>query len=514
MNVPEYELHRRRLRYCLTVKRILLVIASLVLLGIFSAYASASPAVSGRVKVRQQTFALVNDSVVIEIQVDMRDVHVDPRSSVLLTPVLLSGSLSMELPAIRINGDNQHKAYRRLQALHKKDPGTGMELHANSKKNPGPHLYRTRVPYEPWMEGASFLLREDQCECSGPLMSLSMELMSAHLTGAKRPANSVTEATVPAAAPSRPRLSVGYLRPEAEAVKRRSDSGKAYLDFAAGKAEIVSTFKNNASELQRIHDLVAQVKNDPDATITGITIQGYASPEGTYASNLLLSERRAQALKNHLQSVYGFAAGLFSVSGKGEDWNTLDSLVSRSDISEKYRILEIIRGTDIFDGREKKLMQLSGGLPYRQLLAGYFPQLRRTDYRLDYTVLPFTVEKGKEVLKTRPGSLSLNEMFLIAGTYEPGSDAFNQVLSTAARLFPDDDTANLNAAASALEREDIQAAARYLDRVKQHSATWHNNRGVLHALQGQWDEAKEAFAQAAACGDATAAKNLKALTTP
>ncbi len=497
MNVHEYELHRRKFRHSITMKRLLLVATTILLLGILSA--SASPAVGGRVKVRQQNFALVGDSVVVEIEVDMRDVHVDPRSSVLLTPVLRSGSASLELPAIRINGDNQHKAYRRLQSLHKKDPATGMELHANSRKNPGPHLYRTSIPYEPWMDGASFLLREDQCECSGPLMSLSMELMASSLTGRKSHV----------ATPYQPRLSVSYVVPEAEAVKRRSEAGKAYLDFAVGKAEIVASFKNNASELQRIHDLVAQVKNDPDAKITGITIEGYASPEGSYASNLALSERRAQALKSHLQSMYGFSASLFAVSGKGEDWNTLDTLVSRSVLTEKYRILEIIRGTDVFDGRERKLMDLSGGKPYHQMKTDFFPQLRRSDYILDYTVLPFTIDKGKEVFKTKPGSLSLNEMFLIAGTYEPGSDAFNEVFTTAARVFPDNDTANLNAAANALEQKDVQSAARYLDKVKQHTAAWYNCMGVLYAEREQWAEASAAFKQAAEAGDKQAAANLR-----
>jgi hypothetical protein len=37
-------------------------------------------------------------------------------------------------------------------------------------------------------------------------------------------------------------------------------------------------------------------------------------------------------------------------------------------------------------------------------------------------------------------------MYLVAQTYEPGSPEFNEVFDIAVRLFPDDETANLNAA--------------------------------------------------------------------
>lgn len=305
-----------------------------------------------------------------------------------------------------------------------------------------------------------------------------------------------------------PRLRASYIVPEVEAVKSRCETGKAFLDFAVGQSTVNASFKNNAAELDKINALIEAVKNNPDATITGIVIRGYASPEGTYTLNLNLSAKRAAALKKYIRSLYGFGDNLFTVEGKGEDWATLDSLVSQSDMQDKYTVLEIIRGTDIFDGRERKLMALSAGNPYRSMKAGLFPQLRRSEYELHYTVEPFTVEKGKEVFQVKPSLLSLNEMFLIANTYEAGSDAFNDVFETAARLFPHDDTANLNAAANALTRKDVVSAERYLSKVKEHNAAYYNNAGVLYGLKEQWQDAADAFAKAKASGDKEAAKNI------
>jgi hypothetical protein len=177
-------------------------------------------------------------------------------------------------------------------------------------------------------------------------------------------------------------------------------------------------------------------------------------------------------------------------------------------LAAKDQLLGVIRGFDPgdLDAREQRMRAVAGGAPYRQLLSEFYPQLRRSDYTIGYTVAPFTVERGKEVMKTRPGDLSLNEMFLIAGTYAPGSREFNEVFETAARIFPGNDVANLNAAANALERKDAASAARYLDRVKEHNDAYWNELGVLSWLQGDKQKAAECFAKGGAQGMVNAAE--------
>ncbi len=306
-----------------------------------------------------------------------------------------------------------------------------------------------------------------------------------------------------------PLFAASFITPEVEAVKARSESGKAYLDFAVGRSEIVPLFRNNAAELRKIRTTIDLVRNDADATITGIEIVGYASPEGSAPSNRTLSERRAEALKNYIVSTYGLPGNLFSVSGAGEDWKGLGTLVEESFLPQRDQLLSIIGGLDDLDSRERRFAALGGGEPYRRMKTEIYPELRRVEYKLDYTVVPFTVEQGVEVIKTRPGSLSLNEMFLVANTYPTGSDDFIEVFETAARVFPDSDIANLNAAASALDRRDTASAARYLDRVKEHSADYWNNRGILCFLQGDKPAAAEAFAKAGTRGAKNASELAK-----
>ncbi len=304
-------------------------------------------------------------------------------------------------------------------------------------------------------------------------------------------------------------LAASFITPRTETVKTRSESGKAYLDFPAGRSAIVADFKDNAAELRKMRESIESVTANPYATITAITITGYASPEGTSAANLAISGYRAQALRNYIGATYGLPADLFIVREMGEDWYGLEEMVVQSDLPQREQVLAVIRGTDNLDRRERRIMDISGGEPYRWIRAMLFSGLRRVEYRLDYTVAAFTVEQGKQVMKTRPGTLSLGELFLIAGSYPAGSDDFNEVLKMAALLYPDSDIANMNAAASALERKDTASAARYLGRVKDHSEVYWNNAGILAWLTGDSKQAAECFARAGGYGAANAMKIME-----
>ncbi|MDR2894280.1 MAG: DUF3575 domain-containing protein [Alistipes sp.] len=301
-----------------------------------------------------------------------------------------------------------------------------------------------------------------------------------------------------------PSLRANVITPAAEPVKARSESGQAYLEFAVGRAEIMPGFRGNGVELEKIHASIRTVNGDPDVTIRSMALIGHASPEGSYSSNMNLSQRRAEALRHYLNGIYGFFGSNMTSRGEGEDWETLAELVEESYLTDKYALMGVIRGGGDPDLRERQLMAVGRGIPYRTIRGELYPRLRRTDYIIEYEVAPIGIERGKQILRTRPGNLSLNEMFLIANTYAPGSAEFNEVFDIAARVFPDNDVANLNAAANALNRGDAASAAGYLARVKNRDSAWHNNMGILSFMRGDAAAAANHFRQ----GGGAAATNL------
>ena len=89
-----------------------------------------------------------------------------------------------------------------------------------------------------------------------------------------------------------------YVRPTAEAVKSRSLSGSAFIDFPVNKTVIYHDYRRNTAELGRIEATIDSVRNDRDVTITSVWLKGYASPESPWTHNRMLAIGRTEALKN------------------------------------------------------------------------------------------------------------------------------------------------------------------------------------------------------------------------
>ena len=136
-----------------------------------------------------------------------------------------------------------------------------------------------------------------------------------------------------------------------------------------------------------------------------------------------------------------------------------------------------------------------------------YPALRHSDYTVNYVVRSFTAAEAREIMKTNPKLLSLEEMFLVAQACEPGSAEFNDVMETAVRLFPADATANLNAALARMAAGNLDGAAECLDKAGQAPRAIHA-RGVMALMRGDSAGALSLFRQALAGGDTDAQRNI------
>lgn len=430
------------------------------------------------------------ESLYINMQMDMRNLKVSNDRTLTLTPVLTGTDNNVVLPEIVINGRRRQKAYLRAMTL---DKATNMEIPYNTQEVLN---YTQVIPYEPWMENAYLNLEEDLCGCGGHQEVLTQEMiMNGVSTEAKRLA-----ALQPV--PS-------YIQPKAEVVKARSEQYEAHLDFPVGKSVILPDFMNNQTELRNIREMFNKVQNDKKLTITGVYIEGFASPEGPLKLNEQLSKSRAEALKKYLSVQEQIPANLYNVSFGGENWEGLVKALETSDMKEKTEFLNIIRNTSDIARRKEEIKRVGGGAPYRTMLKELYPALRKVNCRIDYTIAHFKVDEGKEIIKTQPRYLSLNEMYLVANSYPKGGDDFIKVFDIAVRMYPDDEVANLNAAAVALSKKDLPDARKYLDKSNKQTAEYANNNGIYYLLSGNKDQAIVEFTKAARDGNEAARYNLE-----
>jgi tetratricopeptide (TPR) repeat protein len=256
-------------------------------------------------------------------------------------------------------------------------------------------------------------------------------------------------------------------------------------------------------ELAKITGTIDSVKSDKDVTIKSIFIKGFASPESPYSNNTRLAKGRTEALKEYVENMYHFGEGFIKTDFEPEDWAGLERYVEASSLPHKAQILATIRSNREPDNKEW-VIKSTWKDEYRFLLDNCYPALRHSDYVIDYEIRsysnPVEIER---ILHTAPQNLSLEEFFILAQTYEPGSEKFNELFETAVRMYPDDAVANLNAANSALLKGDYRSALRYLDKAGDMPEAVYT-RGALEVYMGNDDAAKAYFVKALELGVAEA----------
>ena len=506
--------------------------------------AAASPVVLSKVWVE-------GDSVVVGIRFDFTGVDVRPRLALWFSPVLRGTKQYLVLPAIVVSGKARARADRRNRFLSagsaQREPEPYRLLKGNSPKRGNEIDYRVAVAYSPWMQEASLcLMLEDKnccrltllgvdllaeklnltggftipqdttrCQTAGNYADMMMQADSLHHAGTENTPEHNTEYPPGTMIPYEPlapcaecTAMVSYLIPELEDSKERSEGAVLHIDYPAGVHDVRSTYMDNATELARIDSLLRPLTEDGLTTFRHIAVCGYASPEGAYADNEQLASHRAQGFVHYLMQTYRLPEALFRVSWIPEDWDGLVEMLEAERPEYADEAVALIRRYAVFDGRERRLMELHGGVPYRRMLEKQFPKLRRLQITVDYHVRNLSIEEAARLIYTHPQLLSLQEMYRVAAFHRPGTEQYREVYEIAAFHFPDDVVANVNAASAVIMAGDLVSARRYINKVKEDPRAW-NNLGVMAYLSGQPEEAAEWFRRAAGAEPEKARKNLR-----
>ena len=420
-------------------------------------------------RVEKKLIERSGDYLLVDLTLNLSDLEIRSNRSVTYTPVIQRGDSLRRLPALIVNGRKRQILYERTG----RDTATDGEFAVRRKNGTEQRFdYHARVPYARWMDGSEMALVIDECGCGWEALKNDRSTL------------------FPIQLDQDPRPLMAYVAPPVE-VKNRAKEGSAFLDFPVNRTEIYPEYRDNPSELRKILETVSSVKEDPYATITEVYIKGFASPEGTYKHNTYLAEHRAKALIEYVKGLYHFEQARFTVDFEPEDWAGLEKRVENSSLADKEELLAIIRADEPkdYDRREAKLKALNGGASYRVLLRDIYPALRHSDYAVRYTIRSFTVEEARELIYSDPRQLSLNEMFQVAQTMEPGSDAYREVFEIAVRMYPEDPVSNLNAALTAIDAGRLESARRYLAKTSD-SAERTLAEAAIAMLENRLDEAE------------------------
>lgn len=453
----------------------------------FAGTAQAQEGLKGEIEVSNVSLSVFGDSLRVQMDMDFSALHLPANRSVSLLPSLRMDTAIVRLPKVDIMGRRQYIQWQRnadrdaMTQVIRRYNGTMQHLH-----------YQTAIPVAEHPGPVRLYLDEDSCGCLREVLANRNRLLAEQdFTPAVFTPHFV------------------YVSPQAETRKTRHEKGAAYVDFPVNKTGIYPAYRNNRSELAKIENTINRIKGDADVSINNITIKGYASPEGSYANNSRLAEARTRSLVDYLKKEYPLDASLFQLDYEPEDWEGLRAYVIKGSLPEKDALLGLIDSGLEADAKERRL-RTEYPEAYRTLLRDCFPALRHSDYVVAYTVRGFDVEEARKLIWKEPQKLSLQEMYAVAQTYGTGSKEYNEVFETAVRLFPDDEAANLNAANSAMQRNELDRAENYLKRAGD-SGEALVARGILAYMKNDLEKAESYFRQAQQRGVKEADSNLDSL---
>lgn len=367
-----------------------------------------------------------------------------------LTPLIVGGDSTFTFAPIVICGRNRRIMYERGMRVADSD---AMAVSATSHSE---EHYSASTPLRPWFGNSTISITATEKGCCDR-------------------SEGTTDETI-AIISTEPEIVIGddfYVLPEVAADEKYNEiCGSAFIDFPVNRTEIHDDYRRNSIELARIIATIDTVKSNPDASITDITIKGYASPEGSYANNERLAIGRTKALTEYVRARHGSEGTRFHTAYEPEDWEGLRLAVEASDLPDKEDILAAIDTPSADLDRKEQYLRHSFPRSYAIMLDSIYPSLRHSDYTVRYKIRQYSdPEEIKRVFATTPANLSLHELMILAGMYEPGSEAYGNVVMTAVRMHPDNETLNMNAAAYALNNGDHASARYFLSRCADNGRT-------------------------------------------
>ena len=447
----------------------------LALAAVAFAMPAAADNYNGRVAFTQTTPKVAKDSIRFGVNVVLDQVALGSRTLLTLTPKLVSedGTQTYAFPVVSVGGRNRQIMWQRHNIA-----GAQPVYHKNGSAQTV--ALNLAAPNVAWIKKARLVVDEQVQGCAGCEQGEMRYKLLDRLVKEEY----------------RPKFSTVFVTPKPEPVKTRSDRFIARFNFRVNRSELLPELGNNRVEFARVDSVAKAILLNTDVKVKNVSIDGYASPEGTDAGNLKLSQNRALSFADYLRRTYKLSRGVLNGVGHGSDWEGLrNSVIADANVPNKQAVLDVLAAASNNEVRKTNLRKLDAGQPYAYLLANNYPPLRRTEYQFTYTVRDFNLEEAIQRIYSNPSLLSLNEMYLVANHYAAGSVERRSALETAQRVYPNAPESRFNALAYRMAQGEQVDEEQFLSGYTASPEKW-NNLGVYYSLRKDYARAKECFSRA------------------
>ena len=266
---------------------------------------------------------------------------------------------------------------------------------------------------------------------------------------------------------------------------------EANIKFLIQQAELrKSELQNNS--VQEFVNLLKRISGDRDnLMLSNVEVSAYASPDGGFALNEKLANKRQQNTEGYVKQQMKQANMEADVEANytAQDWEGFQQLVQASDIQDKDVILRVLSMYKDPQEREQQIKNMSHG--FQELADGILPELRRARLTINYETLGRDDEAIFNQIKSDPSKLSVEELIYAASIAETPAEQ-EAILTTTTRLYPKDARAYNNLAALAYSKGNYDEAQRYLAQASATGATCAETKANLGLLALQKGDVKAA----------------------
>ncbi len=424
---------------------------------------------------------------------DMSDLHIRSNRSLQITPIITNGNDMYQLPAVIIDGRRRSIVHERQKIAYVEPSNTYIRRYNRTEQATE---YDLQVPYEEWMDNSELILREEWTSCHNT--PLSEELIA--IAAISQPQGQATSSTSVTNTRTLPHMA--YVIPTASSATQ-SEQSNIDIFFAVNQSNISKSFMDNSQQIDELHKALANGNE-----IKEIRLTGYASPDGPYEFNKALAARRAEAVKKYLTNNNLNSSANIVSDSYPTNWEAVKKLLNESHIENWQQIIAIIDDPAIAAADKNNTIRKRYPVEYDFMLRTWYPKLRMTSIAIDHDKRNLSVNEAKRVLQENPSQLSLEDIYMIALTYEKGSKEWNDIILIAVENYPQSPEARVNAANVAMANGDYAKAAQYLQGVPSNMPEAINSRGILAMSQGNYAEALNLFQQAQRDGVSEAAYNI------
>ena len=293
---------------------------------------------------------------------------------------------------------------------------------------------------------------------------------------------------------------------EQDALVRQFDkTTTATFNFEKGKS-VVRANEIKDADIVALMAWIQAAQNNPKIKITGIEINGYASPDGEVAKNDNLSSDRTVAARKALINLMNNAkltaytdTNAYTLAKFGEDFDGFKSQLAVTTTipeADKNLFIRILEMTKDPEQREKDMIAL--GKAYTELERDVFPMIRRAAVVVKYTEYGLTDDELRAASVQNPNSLSVEELLFTAGKLTKDANEKARIYSVAAANFATDFRTHTNLGAALFElgnTKDASSSFKKANELKS-TPTTNNNLAASLILENNIPAAKKLLANA------------------